>query len=72
MTKIKVLWNDRDTGERHSRQFETADEARGFIKGLRISKLYDRIGIRVADADGAYVKSPLATIFPEVPEKAAA
>ena len=71
MIKIKVLWNDRDTGERHSRQFETADEARGFIKGLRISKLYDRIGIRVAESDGAFAKSPLAAIFPEAAAKAA-
>ncbi len=72
MTRIKVLWNDRDSGERHSRQFETADEARGFIKGLRISKLYDRIGIRIAEGDGVYIKSALTTIFPEAAPKAAA
>ena len=63
MSNFKVLWSEGGSDERHSRKFETAEEARGFIKGLRVSKDNEKIVLQVQSPDGRYAKTKIADFF---------
>lgn len=63
MSNFKVLWSDTGSSLRHSRKFETALEARGFIKGLRLAKELERIGVRFLNPAGDYERVAVADFF---------
>ncbi len=64
MSKFRVSWNDKGSEERSTRKFDTAEEARGFIKGLRLSKDHEMITLRIQNEAGQYAKAKIAAVFP--------
>ena len=63
MSNYKVLWSEEGSRVRLARMFESADEARGFIRGLRVSEKSERIGLRMLGADGEYMRIKIADFF---------
>ena len=64
MSKFRVTWVELDSGSANSRRFETADEARGFIKGLRASKNHEKIGLQIQDETARYARAKVSEVFP--------
>jgi len=60
---FKVSWDEGRSGERRTRKCETADEARGFIRGLRIHPDHANIAVRRIAEDGQFVKMKVAELF---------
>jgi hypothetical protein len=63
MSNFKVLWSETGSSVRHARKFETALEARGFVKGLRLGKGLERIGVRFLNSAGDYERVAVADFF---------
>ena len=59
----RVSWDEVRSGERRTRRCETADEARGFIRGLRVHSDHANIALRRAGEDGQLVKLKVAELF---------
>ena len=50
MADYQVSWETKDAPQRKSRKLATEEEARGFIKGLKVCGLYVRVSLwRVAE-----------------------
>ena len=60
---FKVSWDEGRSGERRVRRCETADETRGFIRGLRIHPDHTNITVRRIAEDGQLVKMKVAELF---------
>jgi len=63
MSNFKVLWSEGGSSVRHSRKFESAIEARGFIKGLRALAGPERVGVRFRNPEGDYERVTVADFF---------
>ena len=59
----RVTWDEVRSGERRTRRCETADEARGFVRGLRIHPDHTNISVRRVGEDGQLVKLKVAELF---------
>ncbi len=66
MSNFKVLWSEEGSTLRHSRKFESAMEARGFVKGLRLAKGLERIGVRFLNPAGEYERIKVDDFFKAV------
>ena len=60
---FRVSWDEARSGERRVRRCETGDEARGFIRGLRVHPDHTNIALRRLAEDGQLVKMKIAELF---------
>lgn len=69
---FRVSWDEGRSGERRTRRCETADEARGFIRGLRVHPDHTNISLRRVAEDGQLEKLKVAELFESAASESAA
>jgi hypothetical protein len=63
MSEYRISWLESQTGEKRSRKFEVATEARGFVKGLRAHSGLEKISVRSLDQEGNAVRMTVSELF---------
>ncbi len=63
MSEYRVTWQEGETGEKRTRKFDVAAEARGFIKGLRAHPGLENISVRTLDDAGKAVRITVPELF---------
>ena len=63
MGEFRISWQESDTGEKRTRKFDLAAEARGFIKGLRVHSGLEKISVRALDESGKLVRMTVSELF---------
>ena len=63
MSEFRISWQESGTGEKRTRKFDLAAEARGFIKGLRVHSGLEKISVRALDESGKAVRMTVAELF---------
>ena len=67
MADYQVSWETKDAPQRKSRKLATEEEARGFIKGLKVCGLYSRISLWHVAEDGTRARVQIGHNSPAVP-----
>ena len=63
MSEFRISWEESHTGEKRTRKFDHAAEARGFIKGLRAHPGLEKISVRALDESGKAVRMTVPELF---------
>ena len=63
MSEFRITWQEIESGEKRTRKFDVAAEARGFIKGLRVHAGLENISVRTLDETGKPVRMTVPELF---------